>query len=92
MSYLVRRLFRRLCLYYGSIFLVGATTAERMPLEDSQQAKSTIAAIKIAGLRGNRVLPIGIGNFSKELDTALPGTHTRILYNGLKKKEAKVLV
>ena len=62
-----------------------------MPPEDSQQAKSTIAAITIAGLRGNRVLPTGIGKFSKELDKALPGTHTRILYDGLKKKEAKVL-
>ena len=34
---------------------------------------------------------MGIGKFSKELDIALPGTHTRILYDDLKKKEAKVL-
>ena len=67
------------------------TTAERMPPEDSQQAKSTITAITIAELQGNRVLPTDIGKFSKELNTALPGTHTCILYDGLKKKEAKVL-
>ena len=62
-----------------------------MPLKDSQQAKSTITAIAIAELRGNKVLPMGIGKFSKELDIALPGTHTRILYDGFKKKEAQVL-
>ena len=67
------------------------TIAERMPSEDSRQAKSTVTAITIAGLRGTRVLPTEIGKFSKELDTALPGTHTRILYDNLKRKEAKVL-
>ena len=62
-----------------------------MPSEDSQQAKSTITAITIAELQGNRVLPTDIGKFSKELNTALLGTHTCILYDSLKKKEAKVL-
>ena len=62
-----------------------------MPSEDSQQVKSTITAITITELQGNRVLPTDIGKFSKELDTALLGTHTHILYDSLKKKEAKVL-
>ena len=63
-----------------------------MPPEDSRQTKSIIITIVIAGLRGSKVLPIGIGKFTKELDIALPGTHTRTLYNDLMKKEAKVLV
>ena len=67
------------------------TIVERIPPVDSRQAKSIIITIIIAGLRGNRVLPTGIGKFTKKLDIALPGTYTRTLYNDFKKKEAKVL-
>ena len=67
------------------------TSAEQTPPEDSQQAKATVTGIAIAGLRRDRVLPMVVGKFSRELDTALPGKHTRTLYDGLKRKEAKVL-
>ena len=63
------------------------TIVEKMPPEDSRQAKSTIIAIIIAGLRGSKVLPTGIGKFTKKLDIALPNTHIRTLYN-LKKKRS----
>ncbi|KMQ81479.1 hypothetical protein RF55_26204 [Lasius niger] len=39
-----------------------------------------------------RTLPEGVGKYSKRIDTALPGRHTRTLYDGLKRKEADVLV
>jgi len=32
-----------------------------------------------------------VGKYSKAIDKALPGRHTRILYDGLKRKEASVL-
>jgi hypothetical protein len=39
-----------------------------------------------------RSLPKDIGKYSKELDAALPGKHTRMLYNNLKRDKAKTLV
>jgi hypothetical protein len=41
--------------------------------------------------RQERVLLEGVGKYSKRIDMALPGSHTRILYDGLKRKEAMVL-
>ena len=38
------------------------------------------------------VLPEGVGGYSKQLDTALPGEHTRILYDPLKRRESDILV
>jgi hypothetical protein len=38
-----------------------------------------------------RALPEGVGKFSKALDVALPGKHTRDLYDKLKRREACVL-
>lgn len=38
-----------------------------------------------------RILPDGVGKYSKEMDTALPGKHTRTLYDSLKRREASVL-
>ena len=35
-----------------------------------------------------RVLPDGVGRFSKIMDAALPGKHTRDLYDKLKRREA----
>ncbi|KAH9203824.1 hypothetical protein DL95DRAFT_230745, partial [Leptodontidium sp. 2 PMI_412] len=54
------------------------------------QAKSTIINNAIAK-EETRTLPDGVGKYSKEMDTALPGKHTRILYDNLKRKEASVL-
>ena len=62
-----------------------------MPPKDSQQVKSTVIGITIAERRRDRFLPTEVKKFSRELDTALPGKHIRTLYNGLRRKEAKVL-
>ena len=32
-----------------------------------------------------------VGKYSRDIDTALPGKHTRILYDSLKRREASVL-
>jgi hypothetical protein len=55
------------------------------------QAKSTAVRLAIATQRQEKALPEGVGKYSKAIDTALPGRHTRILYDGLKRKEANVL-
>ena len=55
------------------------------------QAKSTIVRLATAKQRQEKVLPDGVGKYSKAVDKALPGRHTRILYDGLKRKEASVL-
>lgn len=36
-------------------------------------------------------LPEGVGKYSKRMDKALPGSHTRRLYETMTKREAKVL-
>jgi hypothetical protein len=56
-----------------------------------QRAKSTILAGKLAKLREKQELPNGVGKHIRELDTALPGKHTLLLYNSLKQEEANVL-
>jgi hypothetical protein len=53
--------------------------------------KSTMIQVAIVAQKEKRTLPEGIGRYSKEMDTALPGRHTRTLYNNLKRREASVL-
>jgi hypothetical protein len=67
-----------------------ATEAEQVG-EVKQGAKSTILAREVAKLREKRELPNGVGKYIRELDTALLGKHTLVLYNSLKRKEANVL-
>ena len=43
------------------------------------------------GERETKTLPDGVGKYSRDIDTALPGKHTRILYDSLKRREASVL-
>jgi hypothetical protein len=38
------------------------------------------------------VLQESVGGYSKRLDKALPGKHTRILYDALKRRESDILV
>ena len=54
-------------------------------------AKSTTVRLIISMQREERTLPEGVGKYSKNIDTALPGKHTRTLYDGLNRKNAKVL-
>jgi hypothetical protein len=46
---------------------------------------------EISLIQGDRSLSEGVGKHSKEVDTALPGKHTRALYNGFKKEKAGIL-
>jgi hypothetical protein len=56
-----------------------------------QGAKSTILAGKLAKLKERQELLSGVGKHIRELDTALLGKHTLLLYNSLKREEANVL-
>ena len=67
-----------------------ATEPGRTPHGQCQQARSTTINNAIAK-EETRTLPDGVGKYSKEMDTALPGKHTRTLYDGLKRREASVL-
>jgi hypothetical protein len=67
-----------------------ATELGQIPHGRCYQAKSTTvnnARAKAA----TRTLPNGVGKFSREMDTALTGKHTRTLYDTLKRREASVL-
>ncbi|RKL16970.1 hypothetical protein BFJ72_g15309, partial [Fusarium proliferatum] len=54
-------------------------------------ARSTRLRILLAQRR-QRMIPEGVGSYSKQLDKALPGKHTRILYDALKRRESDILV
>ena len=55
------------------------------------QAKSTTIRLAITRQQQGRALPEDVGKFSKAMDTALPGKHTRDLYDKLERREASVL-
>lgn len=56
------------------------------------QARSTTTRRAIEAIKQTRVLPKQLGDFTKKLDRALPGKHTKKLYDDLKKVESKVLI
>ncbi|KAF4334758.1 endonuclease exonuclease phosphatase [Fusarium beomiforme] len=56
------------------------------------QARSTRLRVLLAQRRRLMVLPESVGGYSKRLDKALPGKHTRILYDALKRRESDILV
>ena len=67
-----------------------ATELGRTPQGQCQQAKSTIINNAIA--KGEtRTLPDGVGKYSREMDTALPGKHTRALYDAFNRRELNVI-
>ena len=69
----------------------NATKQRRAPDFQPHQAKSTTIRLAIAKQRQGRMLPEDVGKFSRAMDTALPGKHTRDLYDKLKRREAHVL-
>lgn len=69
----------------------GATRQGHPSRLQLHQAKSTTLRLAIAKQQRARKLPEGVGKFSKALDMALPGNHTRELYDKLKRREACVL-
>jgi ribonuclease HI len=83
-----------------SVFALGAeakaaaqraTKQGHAPRSQMPQAKSTAIRLALAKQRHGRALPEGVGKFSKAMDAALPGKHTRDLYDKLKRREACVL-
>ncbi|KAI8402318.1 hypothetical protein FOFC_17625 [Fusarium oxysporum] len=68
-----------------------ATEPYVTPQKGAIKTKTTILSGTRAGLRNERKLPDGVGRHSKKVDLALPGKHTRLLYNQLSWKEASVL-
>src|SRR5438874_5754070 len=68
-----------------------ATKDNRTPNTLLQQSKSTAVNITISKQRGKKSRPKGVGKYTSQVDTALPGKHTRVLYDNLNQQEAKVL-
>jgi hypothetical protein len=70
-----------------------ATEQDQAPQDQDQvcQAKSTIINTARAEQRAKNTLPEGVCKYSKDMDIALPGKHTRALYDSLKRREACVL-
>ncbi|KFZ14321.1 hypothetical protein V502_06139 [Pseudogymnoascus sp. VKM F-4520 (FW-2644)] len=64
----------------------GATPQMQLP-----NIRSTTLRIARAKRETTRALPENVGKHSKRVDTALPGKHTRQLYDRLTRKEAGVL-
>jgi ribonuclease HI len=68
-----------------------ATEPYMTPQRGFAKAKTTILNRTRAELRMERKLPDGVGRQSRKVDSALPGKHTRLLYDQLSWKEASVL-
>lgn len=68
-----------------------ATEEGQIPQGQSYRTKSTTINIAKAIQREKRTLPEEVGRYTREMDTALPGKHTRTLYNALKRREANIL-
>jgi ribonuclease HI len=68
-----------------------STEPECLPEKQPFQAKSTTIRLTLAERKQEWTLPEEVGKYSKALDIALPGKHTRTLCDGLNRKEAKTL-
>lgn len=68
-----------------------STRVEQQPEKQPFQAKSTAIRLALAAIQQEWTLPEHVGKYSKKVDIALPGKHTRSLYDGLNRKEAKTL-
>ncbi|KJZ67985.1 hypothetical protein HIM_12627 [Hirsutella minnesotensis 3608] len=72
-------------------FKCKATQAGAVAEEPSCRARSTTLRLALAQQQRDQ-LPENVGKHSKRIDRALPGRHTRTLYDGLTRKEADILV
>jgi ribonuclease HI len=68
-----------------------ATERGRAPQRQLYRAKSTTMNTARATQKEKKTLPEGVGRYSREMDAALPGKHTRTLYDAFKRREASVL-
>ncbi|KAL0764692.1 hypothetical protein CaCOL14_012808 [Colletotrichum acutatum] len=70
-----------------------STRPSKTPQKRPARAYSTALRIALQSVRQKHgALPDNIGAYSKKIDVALPGRHTRELYDGLSWKEASILV
>ena len=80
---------------WGSVAKVAAqkaTEAGSVAEKPSYQARSTTLRLALAQQRQCGRLPEGVGKYSKRIDKALPGKHTRALYDSLIRQESDILV
>uniref|UniRef100_A0A093ULR6 Retrovirus-related Pol polyprotein from type-1 retrotransposable element R1 n=1 Tax=Talaromyces marneffei PM1 TaxID=1077442 RepID=A0A093ULR6_TALMA len=68
-----------------------STRVEQQPEKQPFQAKSTAIRLALAAIQQEWTLPEHVGKYSKKVDIALLGKHTRSLYDSLNWKEAKIL-
>ncbi|KAK1509295.1 hypothetical protein CABS01_16854 [Colletotrichum abscissum] len=69
-----------------------STIPSKTPQKRPARAYSTALRIALQSVRQKyRALPDNVGAFSKKIDVALPGKHTRELYDELSWKEASIL-
>jgi ribonuclease HI len=68
-----------------------ATEQGQLPQCQSHRTKSTTINIAKAMQREKRTLTEEVGRYTREMDTALPGKHTRTIYDALKRREANIL-
>ena len=70
----------------------AATARDAAPDAPCEQARESVRNSIVAEQRQvKRVTPQGVGAYSKKVDAALPGRHTRTLYDDLKREEARML-
>src|SRR5260370_18268930 len=69
----------------------AATQKGASPQAQLTKMKSTTLRIARSTRNATRCLPENVGKHAKRVDTALPGKHTRLLYDRLSWKEASVL-
>jgi hypothetical protein len=68
-----------------------ATEVGRLPQKHFYSAKATVINTAKAERQKHRTLPEGVGKHLKKIDAAIPGRHTRKLYDALGRNEACVL-
>jgi ribonuclease HI len=68
-----------------------STRTEHLLEKQPFQARSTAIRLALAERQLEWTLPENAGKYSKAVDAALPGKHTRSLYDRLNRKEAKIL-
>ena len=68
-----------------------STQQDSSPPKRALRAKSTTLNNAMRKQQANRALPESVGAFSKRINNALPGKHTRLLYDPLSSREAAIL-
>jgi hypothetical protein len=69
-----------------------AAQAVQQLTEVKDQTSSAKATVLHVAKQNHQERPIErVGEYTRKFDTALPGKHTRLLYNGLKRTEADIL-